>query len=80
MRDYQQKTEDLVRKHGGRYLVRGGRPEVLEGGKPAPSAVVVLEFPSKAAAQAWYNDPEYGPLIELRRSGAHLDFILVDGL
>ena len=80
LRDYRDKTEALVRNHGGRYLVRGGGVEVLEGGKPPPSAVVVLEFPSMAAARAWYGDPEYAPLIELRRTGAHLDFVLVEGL
>ena len=79
LREYQPKTEALVRKYGGRYLVRGGGAEVLEGTKPAPSAMVILEFPSMEQARAWYADPEYAPLITLRQSGAHLEFILVEG-
>ena len=42
-----------------------------------PSAIVVIEFPSMAAAKAWYSDPAYAPLIKLRQSGSDLDFILV---
>jgi hypothetical protein len=44
-----------------------------------PSAIVVIEFPSMAAAKAWYSDPAYAPLIKLRQSGSDLDFILVVG-
>ena len=80
LRDYRAKTEALIRQYGGRYLVRGGAMEVLEGDKPAPSAMVVVEFPSMEQARAWYNDPEYGPLIALRMTGADLDLILVEGL
>jgi uncharacterized protein (DUF1330 family) len=79
-REYGPKTEALVQKHGGKYLVRGGAMERLEGSGKLPSAVVVLEFPSMEHARAWYNDPEYAPLIKLRQTGSDLDFILVEGL
>ena len=78
--EYGPKTGALVEKHGGKYIVRGGPMERLEGEGDLPSVIVVLEFPSMEQAQAWYNDPEYAPMIQLRQSGADLDFILVDGV
>ena len=78
--EYGPKTAALVTKHGGRYLVRGGAAERLEGQGALPSAIVVLEFPSMAQAKAWYNDPAYAPLIKLRQAGSDLDFVLVEGV
>jgi len=78
--EYGPKTAELVTKHGGRYLVRGGAMERLEGPGGLPSLMVVLEFPSMAQAKAWYNDPAYAPMIKLRQGGSDLDFVLVEGL
>jgi len=78
--EYGPKTSALVKKHGGKYLVRGGAMERLEGEGDLPSVIVVLEFPSMAQAQAWYNDPEYAPMIKLRQGGSDLDFVLVEGV
>ena len=80
MAEYVPKTAALVEKHGGKYLVRGGTMERFEGEGELPSAVVVLEFPSMEQAKAWYNDPDYAPMIKLRQGGSDLDFVLVDGL
>ena len=44
--EYGPKTAELVKKHGGKYIVRGGAAETLEGNTPLPSVVVVLEFPT----------------------------------
>ena len=78
--EYGPKTAALVTKHGGKFVVRGGKMERLEGKEALPSRVVVLEFPSMEQAKAWYNDPEYAPLIKLRQTGSDLDFILVEGV
>jgi uncharacterized protein (DUF1330 family) len=78
--EYGPKTQALVEKHGGQYVVRGGAMERLEGRGELPSVIVVIEFPSMAQAKAWYNDPEYAPLIQLRQAGSDLDFILAEGL
>jgi uncharacterized protein (DUF1330 family) len=80
LQEYGPKTLALVAKHGGKYLVRGGAMERLEGTGQLPSVIVVLEFPSMAQAKAWYHDPEYAPLIKLRQAGSDLDFILVEGI
>ena len=80
LEEYGPKVQALVQKHGGRYLVRGGEMDVVEGTTPPSSAMVVMEFPSMEQARAWYHDPEYAPLITLRQSGSDAELILVDGL
>ena len=54
--------------------------ERLEGPGDNPDAIVVLEFPSMEQAKAWYNDPEYAPLIKLRQTGSEIDFFVVEGV
>jgi len=80
LEEYGPKVGALVEKHGGRYLVRGGKTEVKEGAAPSSRVMVVIEFPSMENAQAWYNDPEYAPLIKLRQTGSSGDLVLVEGL
>ena len=78
---YRQGTMELIAKHGGRFLVR---PDChvarLEGDPAIKTGMVVIEFPSRTAAEAWYNDPDYQPLKELRQTRSQLDLVLVDGL
>ena len=80
VQEYGPKTAALVAKYGGKYLVRGQSVERLEGTGKLPSVVVVLEFLSMEQARAWYNDPDYAPMIKLRQTGSDLDFVLVEGL
>ena len=67
--DYRRQVLATLEKHGGRFLVRGGRSEGLEGGWQ-PSRLVVLEFPSYEKALAWYRSPEYTPLAALRQEAS----------
>ncbi len=76
--EYGKQVPATVAKYGGRYLVRGGAHESLEGDW-RPSRVVVLEFPDMEAAKAWYGSREYGPLIKLRQSASTGPVILVEG-
>ena len=80
VKDYAAKTEAIVVRHGGRYLVRGATMEKLEGAAPLPHVMVVIEFPSMAHARAWHSDPEYAPLIKLRQTGCEMELVLVEGL
>ena len=64
-------------KFGARYLVRGGRCEVMEG--RARSRIVVLEFPSYEAALACYRSPEYQAAKRLREGVAEADVIVIEG-
>ncbi len=68
-----------VEAHGGRYLVRGGRIDHLEGEAPLPR-VAVLEFPSFEQAKAWYDSDDYADLKRLRQSASRANAILVEGV
>ncbi len=67
----------VYRKHGGRYLTKGGTHEMLEGQRP--SRVVVVEFPSKQAIKNSYDDPGYRPLVAKRHAAARSIMIAVEG-
>ena len=77
--DYGEEVLPLIKKFGGRYLVRGGDVESLEG-EPGFKRLVILEFPDKAAAKNFYDSQEYAPLFALRRASAKSTLALVEGL
>jgi uncharacterized protein (DUF1330 family) len=68
-----------IARHGGRYLVRGGATAVLEGDWE-PKRMVMLEFPSLAAAKAFYESPEYRAARELRAGAANMNMVAVEGM
>jgi uncharacterized protein (DUF1330 family) len=76
--EYRRQVLAVVTKYGGRFIVRGGKVETLEGGW-APKRFVALEFPSMEQARKWYASPEYAPLIELRKKASRGKLILVEG-
>ena len=78
-KDYVQAATPTVAAHGGRYVVRGGRAERLEG-NVAVNRIVVLEFPSYAQAKGWYDSPEYQAALAIRQSCATGDLILAEGM
>lgn len=77
--DYLPNVTALVEQHGGRYLARTGNFERVEGDSANPDLQVVIEWPSKEAALAFYNDPAYQPYLQSRLAGASSDFFLVAG-
>lgn len=64
---YTAMAEQTVAAFGGRFLVRGGDPTMLEG-EADGSRVVILEFPSREQAERWHRSEEYAPAIRLRQS------------
>ena len=76
--DYRKQVLATVQKYGGRFIVRGGTVEALEGGW-APQRIVALEFPSMDAVRKWYHSPEYAPLIKLRQKASRGKLIAVEG-
>ena len=68
-----------IERYGGRYLVRGGKTDVLEGDWQ-PKRVVVLEFPTLADARRFYDSPEYRAARDVRATAAKMDMVLVEGL
>ena len=75
--DYRKQVLATVEKHGGRFIVRGGKVEALEGGW-SPKRLVVLEFPSMQKLLTWYRSPEYAPLIKLRQKASRGKLIAVE--
>ena len=68
----------FIEKHGGRYIVRGAQPTVMEGDW-SPERLVVLEFPDRASAQAFLADPDCQDLFRIRHATTTSKLILVDG-
>jgi uncharacterized protein (DUF1330 family) len=68
-----------IAAYGGRYLVRGGATEALEGSWH-PKRFVILEFPSTEQARAWWASPEYAAAKALRQSCTQTEMLLVEGL
>jgi uncharacterized protein (DUF1330 family) len=77
--EYKRLAETTVTAYGGRYVARGGRKEVLEGGW-TPKRLVILEFESLERAKQWWNSPEYRPARELRQATAHSAMVVVEGV
>ena len=76
--DYRKQVLPTVTKFGGRFIVRGGTLEVLEGGWQ-PSRLVVIEFPSMQHIRDWFASPEYAPLLALRQPAAVDSLVAVEG-
>jgi uncharacterized protein (DUF1330 family) len=76
---YKEMAPPSIRQYGGRYLVRGGRTETLEGSWQ-PRRFVLLEFPDMDTARAWWSSPEYAPAKALRQSCTDTEMLLVEGL
>jgi uncharacterized protein (DUF1330 family) len=77
--EYRRRNTDAVANHGGRFVVRGGEAEVLEGAWDT-LRMVVIEFPDAAAARAWWESDEYAPLKEMRREASDTNIVLLEGI
>ena len=77
--EYKKLAGATVEKYGGKYVVRGGKTEVLEGDWQ-PKRVVVLEFESSQRAKEWLNCEEYREPRKMRHRTARTNMILVEGL
>ena len=76
---YSEKVAPTVHQYGGRYLVRGGAVEKLEGNFSG-ARMVVIEFESTDAVKRWYTSEEYVPLIKIRQHASDADILMVDGV
>jgi uncharacterized protein (DUF1330 family) len=76
--EYKRNVALTVGKFGGRFLVRGGKHELLEGNWQA-HRLVVIEFPSMEALKSWYSSPEYAPLLAMRQPAATVHLLAVQG-
>jgi uncharacterized protein (DUF1330 family) len=77
--EYRRLTPASIAAYGGRFVVRGGAVETLEGDW-SPQRIVVLEFEDAARAKAWWSSAEYAPAKALRQKSADTRMILVEGV
>jgi uncharacterized protein (DUF1330 family) len=77
--EYKRRVPAVIAAYGGRYLVRGGATDVLEGAWQ-PKRTAVIEFPTLAAAKAFWESAEYRPLREIRERSASSNVVAVAGV
>ena len=76
--EYKKLTPGTLSSHSGKFIVRGGVTETLEGDWQ-PKRIVVLEFPSTEKAKEWYYSPEYTEAKKIRQAASKGKMILVEG-
>jgi uncharacterized protein (DUF1330 family) len=76
---YRELSGPSVERHGGRFLARGGGLTVLEG-RWEPDRLVIIEFPSSNAAQAWFDSDDYGQARAVREGAGTWQMVVVDGV
>lgn len=77
--DYKKLTPASLVPFDGKFIVRGGVAETLEG-EWQPGRLVVIEFPSKQKAQEWWDSELYAPAKALRQANANTNMLLVEGI
>ena len=77
--DYKAMVPPSLEPYGGRFRVRGGKVETLEGDW-APKRFVIVEFPSVEKAKAWWSSEGYAPAKALRQATAKTQMIVVEGV
>ena len=79
MEVYRSLAAQTIAQYGGRYLVRGGAAEVVEGGPPAKT-IIIVEFPTMARAREWYASVEYAEALKLRQTALERRLMFVEGI
>lgn len=77
--EYRKLVMPTLAAFGAKFLVRGGRFTVTEGDWPH-ERVVIVEFPSRAAAEAWYASPAYQAILPLRLKSMTSSAIMIDAV
>jgi uncharacterized protein (DUF1330 family) len=75
---YSEKVVATVRQYGGKYLIRGGDVQVLEGASKA-KRLTILEFPTVEQLKKWYSSPGYQAIIGFRHRAAASNLLIVHG-
>ena len=74
--EYLKQIDETLEPFGGRFLVHGGTAELLEGNWSGD--LIVIEFPDRDSARAWYRSPAYQSILPLRTQNSEGDVILID--
>jgi uncharacterized protein (DUF1330 family) len=76
---YRELAAASIAQYGGRYIVRGARPQVPEGEWPLDERVVIVEFPSMARLREWYASSEYAEALAIRQTALARRLLFVEG-
>jgi uncharacterized protein (DUF1330 family) len=79
MMEYRSLAQATIAKYGGRYVVRGGAIESVEGDW-APKHIVIVEFPTMEQAREWYHSTEYAEALKVRQRALNRRLIFVEGV
>jgi uncharacterized protein (DUF1330 family) len=83
-KQYGEMAAPAIASYGGRYLIRGAAPEVIESDWEPPDAdrqiMIVAEFPSMEALHRWYGSPEYAKAFAHRRTAVKRRLLFVEGV
>jgi uncharacterized protein (DUF1330 family) len=79
MEKYRALAQTTIKKYGGRYVVRGGVIEKVEG-ESAPHTIVIVEFPTMSRAHEWYRSPEYAEALAICRRALRRRLLFVEGV
>ncbi|HTQ66011.1 MAG TPA: DUF1330 domain-containing protein [Puia sp.] len=77
--EYKKLTPASIKAYDGKFIIRGGKSETLEG-EWNPERIVVLEFPSVARAREWWESDLYLPAKKIRQRVAKTKMILIEGV
>ena len=76
--EYLERIDATLAPFGGRFLVHGGQVEVVEG--TWPGHLIVIEFPDRARADAWYRSAGYQAIVDLRTDNSRSDVVIAEGV
>jgi|SRR6476660_3397282 uncharacterized protein (DUF1330 family) len=77
--EYKKQVVDTIGPFGGQFIARGGKLTVLEG-QWQHARTVIIEFPTRESAEAWYKSPDYQKIIGLRLKSTSGSLVIVDGI
>ena len=72
--------QDLIEKYGGRYLVRSGAVDLVEGDGDRDRQYIIVEFPDMARAREWYHSPEYAEALKFRFAALDRTLVFAEGV
>ncbi|MEV4294180.1 DUF1330 domain-containing protein [Microbispora rosea] len=76
--EYLRRIDATLEPFGGRFIIHGGEPEVLEGAWK--HTLIVIEFPDLDRARAWYRSPAYQEILPLRTRNSSGEAVLIQGV
>jgi uncharacterized protein (DUF1330 family) len=77
---YRAVAQATIEQYGGRYVVRGGDVELVEGERNPARRFVIVEFPNMKRAHEWYRSPEYAQALKVRATALTRTLVFVEGI